>query len=259
VKVHFRFWILLAIWAGFAVGLAVLPLFYFSEPVVAFSAAGPLTFGFVVVGWIVGVCLHEYAHAISAYREGDYMAKIRGYLTLDPLRYISAKWSFGVPLVLLILGGIPLPGAAVNIELDALKSSRSQLKIALAGPFTTLAFSVGLFAICGLLAIGGVHTIFLRMAAGLLAYFALIAFFANMLPIPGLDGYLAIEPHLTGRWHHRIAKIMQNEFLLGITIIAIIILAIVVFSPLAYVIMTSIGFEETDFDQAIKLFRFWAG
>lgn len=262
----------MSVWAAFAIGLALLPLFNYTDvdprllssglPATYFmrepAYAGPLMFGFIVLGWIVGVCFHEYAHAISAHREGDYMAKIRGYLTLDPLRYVSAKWSFGIPLVFLILGGIPLPGAAVKIETDILRSSKSQLKVALAGPFTTLAFSVGLFAICGLLGLGGAQAVYLRMACGLLAYFALIAFFVNMLPIPGLDGFLALEPYLTGRWYHRMEKLTKNESLLFMVLIAIVILAIILFSPLAYVIMTSINFEESEFEQAIELFRFWA-
>jgi Zn-dependent protease len=44
-------------------------------------------FLFVVSGWLVSLCLHEYAHAVVAYRAGDRDIAHRGYLTLNPLKY----------------------------------------------------------------------------------------------------------------------------------------------------------------------------
>ncbi|ESQ80669.1 site-2 protease family protein [Asticcacaulis sp. YBE204] len=234
-------------------------MLYLTDPASpAFIAAGPLTFGFVVVGWIVGVCLHEYAHAVSAFREGDYMTRIRGYLTLDPLRYISKRMSFLLPLVILVLGGIPLPGAAVRIDLDALKGSRSQTIVALAGPVTTLALSIALFTLYALLSVGGPFVAPLRQAVGLLGFFNLIAFFINITPIPGLDGYMAIEPYLTGRWHHRIRRLSQKPLVSTLVLIVVVLLAIAVFAPLTHLIMVGAGVNETDLDEAMTQFRFWS-
>src|SRR5215471_850401 len=44
-------------------------------------------FLFVVSGWVVSLCLHEYAHALTGYLCGDTGAAARGYLTLNPLKY----------------------------------------------------------------------------------------------------------------------------------------------------------------------------
>lgn len=70
-------------------------------------------FTFVIAGWLVSLCLHEFGHAYTAWRFGDHDAAVRGYLTLNPLRYSSPMLSLGLPLLFIALGGIGLPGGAV--------------------------------------------------------------------------------------------------------------------------------------------------
>ena len=84
--------------------------------------AGIVTFLFVLSTWVVSLCLHEFGHAIVAYRNGDRSVLYRGYLTLDPLKYTHVVFSLVLPLVFLVLGGIGLPGGAVFIDRSALKS-----------------------------------------------------------------------------------------------------------------------------------------
>ncbi|MGH3670794.1 MAG: site-2 protease family protein, partial [Pseudonocardiaceae bacterium] len=76
----------------------------------------------VLGGWAVALCLHEFGHALTAYRGGDRAVRARGYLTLDIRRYTDPVMSLLVPLALLALGGIPLPGGAVWINRAALRS-----------------------------------------------------------------------------------------------------------------------------------------
>lgn len=71
---------------------------------------------FVCLGWIISVCLHEFGHAIVAYWGGDTSVKDKGYLTLNPLKYTDINLSLTLPLIFLLMGGIPLPGAAVYIN-----------------------------------------------------------------------------------------------------------------------------------------------
>mgnify|MGYP003693968373 CR=1 FL=1 len=44
-------------------------------------------FTFVIAGFLVSLCLHEFAHAFTAWRFGDHDVEARGYLTLNPLKY----------------------------------------------------------------------------------------------------------------------------------------------------------------------------
>src|SRR5262245_23030062 len=65
-------------------------------------------FVFVVAGWLVSLCLHEYGHALLAYLGGDRTVAARGYLTLNPLKYAHPVLSIVLPVVFLLLGGIGL-------------------------------------------------------------------------------------------------------------------------------------------------------
>ena len=75
----------------------------------------------VLLGWILTVCVHEYAHALTAYLCGDKSVADRGYLTMNPLSYIDPMTSLLLPVFALWMGGIALPGGAVQINLSALR------------------------------------------------------------------------------------------------------------------------------------------
>src|SRR5678816_1886117 len=76
----------------------------------------------VFVGWVLSVVLHEFAHGLVAYLGGDYTIRERGGLTLNPLQYVDPVNSIILPLVFLLLGGIPLPGGVTYIRKDLLRS-----------------------------------------------------------------------------------------------------------------------------------------
>ncbi len=163
-----------------------------------------LTFFVVVVGWVFSLCLHEYAHARVAYAGGDYTVKDKGYLSFNPLRYTDPVYSVVMPIVFLLLGGIGLPGGAVYIETRRLRGPGWRTAVSLAGPAASLAL-VPVLAVLVRLAPAP-----LQPALAFLAYLDVMAFLFNLLPIPPLDGYGAIRPHLSpelgarmdraGRW-----------------------------------------------------------
>lgn len=146
----------------------------------------------VLGGWAVSLCLHEFGHAIVAYRGGDTSVAYKGYLTLDFRRYTDVGYSFVLPLVILLIGGIPLPGGAVWIDHGAIRSRAWRSGMSVAGPAMNLALGLVLMVLVGSVSMPPV------LAAGLsaLALFQVIAFVLNMLPVPGLDGYGALEPYL---------------------------------------------------------------
>jgi len=147
----------------------------------------------VLAGWGVTLCLHEFGHAIVAFRGGDREVYFKGYLTLDPRRYTDPVLSLVIPLVLLAIGGIPLPGGAVWINHYALKSKRVETMVSLAGPLSNLA--VGVLLIISVSAFDPNPG--LKAALSFLALLQIFAFVLNILPIPGLDGWGAIEPYLS--------------------------------------------------------------
>src|SRR5262249_46929430 len=151
-------------------------------------------FGFVVAGWLISLCLHEFGHAVAAYAGGDHGVRDRGYLTLDPLRYTNLQFSIVWPLVFLVMGGIGLPGAAVYVDMRAIRGSAWRSLVSAAGPIATLAILLILVAI--LRAGGFALGINLYMALAFLALLQLTALVLNLLPVPGLDGWGIIAPWL---------------------------------------------------------------
>ena len=67
--------------------------------------------------------------------------------------------------------------------------------VSLAGPFTNVAFAVVLLVLTALFYDPG-HTVFWAGVA-FLGFLQVTAAVLNLLPVPGLDGYGALEPHLS--------------------------------------------------------------
>lgn len=157
---------------------------------------------------IIGICvsafvvfcilpIHEYAHALVAYKLGDNTAQLQGRLTLNPMAHIN--W-IGALMILLVGFGYAQP-VPVNVRNVRMKNKKVGMAIiALAGPLSNLivAFlSVLAMALC--VKLGGNSTFALAFAF-FFQYTALIninlAVF-NLIPIPPLDGsriLLAVIP-----------------------------------------------------------------
>ncbi len=155
-------------------------------------------FVFVMSTWVLSVIFHEFAHAIMAWFSGDTSIAERGYLRLDPRTYTHPILSFGLPLLFIALGGIGLPGGAVLINRNALSSFQSVI-VAIAGPLTNLIFG----SLCLLVVSTGMvgessatTSADLPTALSFFGFLQIAVFVLNMLPVPGLDGYAAIEPAL---------------------------------------------------------------
>jgi Zn-dependent protease len=168
---------------------------------------GPvLTAGVIVLvlgGWTVSLCLHEFAHALVAYRSGDWMVRARGYLTLDVRRYTNVGLTFVLPVLFLLLGGIPLPGGAVWIEHGSIRSPAARSLVSAAGPLVNLALGFALAIVVAAVPMP------VGLAAGLscLALIQMLAFVLNMLPVPGLDGFGVLEPWLPAGARSLAAKV----------------------------------------------------
>jgi Zn-dependent protease len=163
-------------------------------------------FLFVVAGWLVSLCLHEYAHAITAFHGGDQMVAHRGYLTLNPLKYTHPFLSFVIPLVFVLLGGIGLPGGAVWVDRHAIRSRGWDSFISFAGPATNLLFTFVLVMPFALGVDTSAHPTFWAGVA-FLAFLQLTAAVLNFVPIPGIDGGNLIEPWLNPQWQRAFQQI----------------------------------------------------
>lgn len=156
----------------------------------------PLMFA-ALGAWVMCVCLHEFSHALVAYWGGDSSVREKGYLSLDPTRYIDPVFSLLIPAVVLMMGGFPLPGAAVQINRAALKSERWGAYVSAAGPASNfllfLLFALPLHPMLGIVTddIAGQPTWVYFLAAMATLNFIVTIF--NLIPVPPLDGFGIIE------------------------------------------------------------------
>lgn len=153
-----------------------------------------MNFVIIFLGWIFSLCLHEFSHAIVAYYGGDYTVKQKGYLTFNPLRYTHPFLSIILPLLILFMGGIGLPGGAVYIERERIRNRYWLSAMSLAGPTANGVFAIFLAI---LLRVLPESTSSIWPGINFLLVLQIWAILFNMIPVPGLDGYGVIEPFLS--------------------------------------------------------------
>lgn len=157
-------------------------------------------FMLVIGGWMISLCLHEFAHAFLAWKWGDWEVEHRGYLTLDPFKYSHPVLSIALPLLFIAIGGIGLPGGAVYVHTHRLRTTFQRAMVSLSGPMVNLGFAIALLAVVriGATSSGAIASEHLAFwsAVSFLAFLQIMATILNLLPVPGFDGYGAIEPYL---------------------------------------------------------------
>jgi Zn-dependent protease len=153
-------------------------------------------FIFVLVGWVFSVCLHEFGHAIVAYHFGDLSVKEKGYLTMNPIHYTHPVLSLLFPILIMIMGGIGLPGGAVYIDYSMIHGKWRRALVSLAGPAMNLLLALVLSVPFWTGLVDKEAANLLPTALSLLIFLQISALIFNLLPIPTLDGFGAISEWL---------------------------------------------------------------
>ena len=186
---------------------------------------------FVLGGWIVSVCFHEFAHAIVAYRAGDRSVESAGYLTLNPFKYTHPALSIIFPLVALVSGGFALPGGAVYLHPHLFRTKAQRAMAAAVGPLVNVALAILLLILAeSQLSLGDLQGVSLGLATttghtrfwcavAFLALLQVTAAFLNLLPIPGLDGWAIIEPYLSPETQRGAEKVKPWGMLIVIVLL----------------------------------------
>lgn len=169
-------------------------------------------FVFVAAGWIITLCLHEFDHAAAAWWSGDRSVEARGYLTLDPRRYMNGQLSIVLPILIVMIGGLPLPGGAVLIDRRYIPSKAKRSLVSAAGPLTNAACAVALGVPLKLHWIGGNHQMF-ASALSFFAFLQVVVTIINSLPLPGLDGFGVVAPWLPDETVRSLMPISNYVFL----------------------------------------------
>lgn len=169
------------------------------------------------VALIVGIVIHESAHALAAYVLGDKTARSRGRVSLNPLAHIDPFGTVLLPLLMLAAGGPVFAFAKpVPVYLNNLKHpKRDELLVALAGPLSNvlLALAGALigYVLLPLLAGQAVMSLLYYLFSFFMTFIVVnlsLAFF-NLIPLPPLDGSSILVPFLKGKALREYYRIQQ--------------------------------------------------
>lgn len=172
---------------------------------------------------LLSLSIHEFAHALIAYRFGDNTAEQEGRLTLNPLAHLDPIGT--LMLFISYFTGVGL-GWAKPVPVNPRyfrEPLKAMLWVSLAGPFSNflLALVFGLpirLIYLGLLPLFNQELI-LFLEIGIWINLSLGLF--NLLPIPPLDGSKVLKYFLRGHGFELMARLEQYGFmiLLGIVVL----------------------------------------
>lgn len=216
----------------------------------------PLTFIFVMLGWVLAVAVHEFGHAWIAWLGGDHTIEDKGYLSFDPRKYADLQTTLIWPLIALALGGIGFPGGAVWLREDLMRGPLWRSAASLAGPAGSFLVLVALSLSLAFWPAGEEYQT-LAAAIAFLAFLQATAVVLNLLPVPGFDGFGVLRPFLPVRVRVAASRIEPVAPLIVLAVLLLLPGASTVLFGLAVSLARAVGLPTDLVFQGLSDFRFW--
>jgi Zn-dependent protease len=170
---------------------------------------------------LVAFPVHEFSHALAAYRLGDSTARYMGRLTLNPVAHFDPLGG-----LLLLLTALTSPYAfgwakptPVN-PANLAGGRQGEALVAFAGPFSNLVMaSIVAVPLRAILTLGIDAPELVITVLSLLVLFNLVLFVFNLLPIPPLDGYRVLLAVVSPRTAWQLRSYEQYGFLILIVLL----------------------------------------
>ena len=173
----------------------------------------------VAIMLLVGFPIHEFSHALAAYRLGDGTAKLFGRLTINPIAHFDPVG--GVLLAVTFIGSAasgsafgfgwakPTPVNPMNL----LYGRRGEAIVAAAGPISNLVLAAAA-AIPLRYLLGEPELLdqvgMLAQVLNLFVLINLVLMVFNLIPIPPLDGSKVLFAFLDRRTEYQIRPILEQ-------------------------------------------------
>jgi Zn-dependent protease len=188
----------------------------------------------VAIMLLVGFPVHEFSHALAAYRLGDGTAKLFGRLTLNPIAHFDPVG--GALLAITFIGSAaaggafgfgwakPTPVNPMNLQFGR----RGEAIVAAAGPISNLvlaaAAAIPLRYLYANPELAG-QAILLVNILYFFVFINLVLMVFNLIPIPPLDGYNVVLPLLPPRQSFLVQRYAQYGY------IALLLLLVLSYGP----------------------------
>lgn len=173
----------------------------------------------VAIMLLIGFPVHEFSHALAAYRLGDGTAKLFGRLTLNPVAHFDPVG--GALLAITFIGSAASGGAfgfgwakptPVN-PMNLRYGRRGEAIVAAAGPISNLVLAVAAAIPLRYLIANPELAAQVGMLGEILSLFVLInlvLMLFNLIPIPPLDGSKVLFAFLDRRTEYRVRPILEQ-------------------------------------------------
>jgi len=179
------------------------------------------------IGLLILLTFHEFGHAWMAMKCGDYTARDRGRVSLNPLVHMDLVGTVILPLAMIFLSmsgsGLArfLVGWAKPVPVNPRNLNNPKLDdilVTLAGPWMNLLLAVVLMGLARI----GVASSSQPMTDYCLnlAHLSLLLCFFNLIPIPPLDGSQVMRV-VTGMTYETYARLAQWGFVILIIVLQI--------------------------------------
>ena len=173
----------------------------------------------VAIMLLVGFPIHEFSHALAAYRLGDGTAKLFGRLTINPIAHFDPVG--GVLLAITFIGSAMSGGAfgfgwakptPVN-PLNLVYGRRGEAIVAAAGPLSNLVLAAAAAIPMRYLIANPELALQVTLLLNILHLFILINLILmvfNLIPIPPLDGSKVLFAFLDRRTEYQIRPLLEQ-------------------------------------------------
>ena len=134
--------------------------------------------------------VHEFAHALAAYRLGDSTAKLFGKLTLNPIAHFD-QFGGTMLVISILVTGFPLGFAQTPVNPRNLRGRYGEAIVALAGPLSNLLIAAIIAIPLRLILTNTEFAIQQFTLVSILSFIvqgSIILGLFNLIPIPPLDG-----------------------------------------------------------------------